>query len=178
LPYHTDGQATIRCSSAGLANNDVTATEIDDDFTLAVSNDGNGTTSPSGATVVDQDDSPYQVSATASAGYTFANWTLVSGTASFSDANAATTDVTASADAEIQHGMKLLREIDDWDGPVAVVEIDPVCKWDHGAGRCGRPLARIVIVLRAKERSVDAVAYCEHHAECMETAVQRWRDMA
>ncbi len=101
-PDVTNGQATIQCSSTGLTNEDVTATEVDDDFTLTVNNDGNGSTTPSGPTVVDQDNSPYSISATADPGYTFFNWTLVSGTASFADANAATTDVTASANATIQ----------------------------------------------------------------------------
>ena len=70
----SDGSATIRLSASGLSHVDVTATEDDDAVTLTVNNDGNGSTSPSGAITVDPDAST-AISATAAAGYTFNAWT-------------------------------------------------------------------------------------------------------
>ncbi len=96
-----NGSATITCSASGLADKSVTATEIDNDYTLTVSNDGNGTTSPSGANIV-QKGSAKSIAATPSTGYHFVNWTVTSGTGSFGNANSATTTFTASANATIR----------------------------------------------------------------------------
>ena len=98
----TDGSATITCSSPGANNRSVTASESDDDFTLTVNNDGNGTTTPSGAVVRDQDASPYSISAAGNTGYQFVNWTVTAGSAAFGDANSAGTTVSASADVTVQ----------------------------------------------------------------------------
>jgi len=97
-----DGTATIRCSSTSAVNKDVTAQEADDDFTLTVTDDGHGSTTPSTPFVVDQDDSPYNISATADTGYSFNNWTVTAGTGTFGDANSASTTVAASADVTVQ----------------------------------------------------------------------------
>jgi hypothetical protein len=97
----SNGTAVIRCSTAGLADKDVTANEVDNDTTLTVSNDGNGTTTPTGATVVTKS-AATAISATDNVGYRFVNWTATSGSATFADANSANTSVTISAPATIR----------------------------------------------------------------------------
>jgi uncharacterized repeat protein (TIGR02543 family) len=97
----SNGTATITCSASGLTDKVITATEIDNDYTLTVSNDGNGRTDPAGATFV-QKGSAKSISATPNTGYSFVNWTITSGTGSFGNANSATTTFTASANATIR----------------------------------------------------------------------------
>lgn len=97
-----DSTAAIRCSSTAAVNKDITAQETDDDFTLTVTDDGHGSTTPSTPSVVDQDNSPYNISATADAGYSFSSWTVTAGTGTFGDANSAGTTVAASADITVQ----------------------------------------------------------------------------
>lgn len=62
-------------------------------LTLSVSNDGHGTTSPSGSVSVNVGASTL-ITATAASGYQFSNWTVVSGTASFTSSTSAATSVT------------------------------------------------------------------------------------
>lgn len=87
-----NGSATISCTSPGLITRNVTANEAEDDFTLIVNNDGNGTTTPSGANIADNH-SPYPILATAKANYHFENWSVLSGSAAFDNANAASTTI-------------------------------------------------------------------------------------
>jgi hypothetical protein len=93
--------ATITCSGAGLTSGSVTATETDNDTTLTVTAGTGGSTTPSGATVVTQG-AARDISATAGAGYAFANWSVTSGAATFANSNAASTTVTISAPATVQ----------------------------------------------------------------------------
>ena len=95
-----NGSAIIRCSSIGMGNKDITATEADNDYTLTVNNDGYGSTSPSGAVVLTKG-SASPISATANIGYHFLNWST-SGTAEFAAVNSASTTVTATTDATIR----------------------------------------------------------------------------
>ena len=99
----TSDSATISLTSPGATDTSITAQEVDDDVTVTVTAGLNGTTVPSGATIMDTNDAmPYAITATPNAGYTFVNWTIISGTPVFGDANANVTNVTANADAEIQ----------------------------------------------------------------------------
>jgi hypothetical protein len=78
-----------------------TVTIRDDDTTLTVTAGAGGTTSPSGSVVVTQGVAR-AISATASNGYTFLNWSVTSGTATLANANLASTTVTLSAPATIR----------------------------------------------------------------------------
>jgi len=96
------GTATSSDSNySGVNADDVNVTNIDDDFTLTVVT-GTGGDSTTGGGVVDEDNSPYAITATPSTGYSFTNWTLTAGSATFMDANSASTTATASADATVQ----------------------------------------------------------------------------
>ncbi len=97
----TNGSAIIRCSSTGMTDKDVTAYESDNDYTLTVSNDGNGTTVPSGASVQTKG-AAASIAATSGTGYNFLNWTVTSGSATLADANSASTTAMASADATVR----------------------------------------------------------------------------
>ncbi|MFA6292493.1 MAG: InlB B-repeat-containing protein, partial [Victivallales bacterium] len=70
-------------------------------YTLAVINDGNGTTVPAG-TSFQTKGVAVSINATSATGYHFVNWTVSSGAANFVDANSASTTVTASTDATIR----------------------------------------------------------------------------
>ena len=50
---------------------------------------------------------------------------------------------------EIQHGMTLLRDTQNWEGHVAVVPVDPVCRWNPNGGNtvCGDPVQNAVVLL-------------------------------
>jgi hypothetical protein len=63
-------------------------------YILTVQNDGNGTVSPSSVSV--SSGVPTPISATANTGYTFKNWSVVSGSATFGNANSASTTATLS----------------------------------------------------------------------------------
>jgi len=93
--------ATLSCSATGFTTATVTATETDNDTTLTVTAGTGGTASPSGATVVPKSTSS-AITATPSASYTFANWTCTSGSATFGNANAASTTATISAPATVR----------------------------------------------------------------------------
>jgi uncharacterized protein (TIGR02145 family)/uncharacterized repeat protein (TIGR02543 family) len=69
-------------------------------FTLTINAGDGGTTSPSGASQRDSG-SVVEIFATADSGYTFNNWTVSSGTATFGNANNANTTVTLSSNATI-----------------------------------------------------------------------------
>jgi hypothetical protein len=93
------GSATITCSSPSAINKNITANEVDDDITLTVNNDGNGSTTPSGATIIDSDAMPYAISATANTGYSFEFWS--GDTTGIANVNSASTTITTAADATI-----------------------------------------------------------------------------
>jgi fibronectin type 3 domain-containing protein len=92
--------AAITCSADGLVSRIITATEINNDFSLTVTNDGNGTTAPPSCIV--QKDVAINIAATASdeADYPFVNW-MVSGDATFANANSAITTVTLKGNATV-----------------------------------------------------------------------------
>jgi hypothetical protein len=84
-----------------MVDKDVTATELDNDYTLTINNDGNGTTVPSGASVQTKSVA-VSVAATPSTGYHFSEWTVTSGAATFGNHLSANTTSTASTDATIR----------------------------------------------------------------------------
>jgi uncharacterized repeat protein (TIGR02543 family) len=80
----------------------VTANEVDDDFTLTVNAGTGGTTTPSGAVIVDSNNAlPYAVEATPSAGYAFTDWTDVSTVLTDADSASTTVKVGTTADCAI-----------------------------------------------------------------------------
>jgi len=92
-------------TTVSLTGGDATIQAVIDDtnFVVTVSNDGHGTTNPSPLNVT-KDVASGTLTATPGAEYTFLNWTVTSGSGIvFSNANSATTTVTASAgDATIR----------------------------------------------------------------------------
>ncbi len=101
-----NGTAQITCSSSGIADKIVTATEIDNDYILSVLNDGKGTTDPSGAVVVQKGLSK-NISAAPNTGYHFMNWTITSGTGIFGNASSQSTLFTSSADTAINANFEI-----------------------------------------------------------------------
>lgn len=132
----TSGTVTIN-SPAALTTT-VTATTdavIQADFTinsytLTVNDDGNGTTTGGGAVDCGVASA---ITATPTGGYAFVNWTVTSGTATFDDANAASTNVTVTGgDATVQANFSMntytLSIDEDGDGTV-----DATPTVNHGA---------------------------------------------
>jgi len=68
------------------------------------------------------------------------------------------------------------RENDDWGGPVAVIPVDDVCRWDHGHGPCNKPLRNVVLLMHRDKKGAHAIALCEHHTACMQASVRMWRE--
>ncbi|MFA6291283.1 MAG: hypothetical protein WC637_05840, partial [Victivallales bacterium] len=66
------GSALIRCSSDGMTDKDIAATEADNDYALAVINDGNGTTVPAGTSFQTKGVAA-SINATSATGYHFVN---------------------------------------------------------------------------------------------------------
>lgn len=97
-----NGSAVIRVHKTSGVNSipdrDFTANEVDDDITLTVNNDGHGTTTPAGATIVEKS-TWVNVSATANTGYTFSRWT--GDTAGVEDVNTASTRINTTVNATI-----------------------------------------------------------------------------
>jgi len=82
-----------------LGNGQIRATyTIAAQYTLTVNNDGNGTAAGSGS--FDCGVSP-AIQATPKTGYVFSNWTVTSGSATFANANAASTTVTLTGPATV-----------------------------------------------------------------------------
>ena len=73
--------------------------------TLDVTNDGNGTTTPSGSTSIETN-SPYSISASPDTGYRFDKWTVESGNATINDTLAYSTNVSITNDAVIKANFK------------------------------------------------------------------------
>ncbi len=84
------------------------------------------------------------------------------------------------SEPEIEHAVKLLQEISDtgtWEGGIAFVQIDEVCRVRHPSGRCMRPVYDAVVLLhKERDKPCHVIAVCEHHAEIMKEAVKRWRE--
>ncbi len=93
--------AGIRCSSFGMADKTLIATEADNDTTLTVRDNGYGTTIPTGAIIVTKD-AAAPISATATTGYHFVAWTVPAGSATFADASSANTSARISAPSTIR----------------------------------------------------------------------------
>jgi Divergent InlB B-repeat domain/Carbohydrate binding module (family 35) len=87
----TSGNATIQAN--------FTASPVV--YTLTVTNDGRGTTSPSGAVTVNAGVAT-PISATPTAGNQFQNWTVTSGSATFASPTSASTTVTLTGNATIR----------------------------------------------------------------------------
>ncbi|NLW31353.1 MAG: VWA domain-containing protein [Fibrobacter sp.] len=73
--------------------------------TLDVTNDGNGTTTPSGSTSIETN-SPYSILASPNTGYRFDKWTVESGNATINDTLAYSTNVSITNDAVIKANFK------------------------------------------------------------------------
>ncbi len=103
-----DGSAIISCDAndATYLDSQVTAVEADKHTTLTLANDGNGTTTPSGAQVVEKD-AATAIAATASEGYDFTNWTVTSGSASIASPTSVSTTVTLSSAATVRANFTL-----------------------------------------------------------------------
>ncbi len=113
-----DGTQTVTITAlyAGHTNGTDTLDVTDDTPLLLTVVAGSGGVSTTGSGLKDPDGSPFAVSATASTGYDFANWTVTAGLAAFDDANAASTFVSASADATVQANFALATYIINYDG--------------------------------------------------------------
>ena len=85
-----DSSTTVRLEE-GDATVEAVFTPLD--YNLTISDDGNGTTDPSGLQVVSHAAST-PISATADANYDFDSWSVITGTASIDDPGAADTTVT------------------------------------------------------------------------------------
>ncbi len=99
-----DGTATITCTpnNPNYATKVITAIENDTITTLTITNNGNGSTTPSGALTVLKGTATSISATPANAEYLFANWSVTSGSATFGNANAASTTVTLSGPATIR----------------------------------------------------------------------------
>jgi len=106
------GWATAPSGSAVYSNQDVYTMGPDDvtlhatwtlnQYSLTMSNDGNGTTTPPGVVTVNHG-AVTSISASAATGYKFVNWTTPSGTASIDNpSSAATTVVLTSGSATVK----------------------------------------------------------------------------
>jgi lysophospholipase L1-like esterase len=112
--YATEIKATLRGYTSGAATiclfleyDDNPATE----HSLNITNDGNGVTEPSGSsTINDNTDTP--IAATPTTGYVFSNWTVISGSATFTNANSASTTVSITADTVIRANFVLIQNYD------------------------------------------------------------------
>jgi len=102
----TSGTATIANANSAsatvtLSSNATIRANYVQTHTLTVNAGANGSVSPSGAQTVDAG-AATSITATASTGYRFVNWTATSGTATFANANSATTTVSITANATIR----------------------------------------------------------------------------
>ncbi|MFU8893939.1 MAG: InlB B-repeat-containing protein [Luteolibacter sp.] len=103
-----DGTATITCASSDPAflGTQVIAVEADKHTTLTLANDGNGSTAPTGTLVVEKGLAT-AISATPNEDYDLVNWSVLNGSATFADADSASTTVTLSAPATVQANFAL-----------------------------------------------------------------------
>lgn len=89
-PSSASTTVTLNSGNATVQANFSQATTT---YTLTMSNDGHGTTSPSSAVVVNSGVAT-SISATPASGYQFLNWTVTSGTATIANPSSASTTVT------------------------------------------------------------------------------------
>ncbi len=86
------------------------------------------------------------------------------------------------SEQEIEHAVKLLQEISDtgtWEGGVATIEIDAVCRIHHRSIPCMRPLSEAVVLIHKDlDKPCHVLAVCDRHVEIMKRAVKRWREHA
>jgi len=111
------GSGTIANSSSAstsvTVNGDVTVTanfQQIPTYTLTMSRnltEGGTTTPPSSQSGIVVG-TPFSISASVNSGYTFVNWTLTSGTATFGNANSANTTVTLSSNATIRANFQIV----------------------------------------------------------------------
>jgi len=81
---------------------------------------------------------------------------------------------------EIEHGVSLLREASNeakWEGRVTAIPIDEVCKWDDGAGPCNKPVRNVVVLPYEDLKGCHGIAVCDHHTQCLEQSITRWREL-
>jgi uncharacterized repeat protein (TIGR02543 family) len=99
-----DSTATITCtpSNTGYATKIVTAIENDTLTTLTITNNGNGSTTPSGAITVAKGASTNISGTPVNAEYLFVNWTVTSGSPTIGNANAASSTVILNGPATIR----------------------------------------------------------------------------
>jgi hypothetical protein len=95
-PDAGSGTAIIRCSSPGVTDKDITATEVENDTTLTVAANTGGTTNPSGAVVVTKNVAR-AIAATANTNYYFKQWAATSGSPAIANVYNASTTATISA---------------------------------------------------------------------------------
>jgi len=108
----------------GLVDQTVSVTCSSNDLTLSVAA-GTGAELVTGAGVKDQDAAPYAITAIASDGYSFVNWTVTAGSATFADANNPFTDVTAAADATVLANFSnVLTPFENWAGEGSTPVVD------------------------------------------------------
>lgn len=100
-----DGTQTVTLTAtaaAGHADGSATIDVTDDPpLTLTVVTGANGE-STSGGGLKDPDGSPFAITATPATGYSFSQWTLISGDATFDNENSPSTTVDTAGDATVQ----------------------------------------------------------------------------
>ncbi|MCL2259943.1 MAG: hypothetical protein FWC15_01155 [Fibromonadales bacterium] len=108
----TSGTATFANANSAsttvtLSSNATIRANYVQTLTLTVNAGANGTVSPSGAQTVDAG-AATSITATASTGYRFVNWTVPTGTATFANASSATTTVSITANATIRANFEVI----------------------------------------------------------------------
>jgi len=93
----TSGSTTIRITGDATIRANFSLKS----YTLTMSSGTGGSTSPAGTLTLDHDESQ-TISATPSSGYSFKNWSVVSGSAAISDSSSPSTSVSITSDAVIR----------------------------------------------------------------------------
>lgn len=85
------------------------------------------------------------------------------------------------SDREIEHAIRLLREVPSWEGAMAAIPIDSRCRWDDGSGPCDMCLHYCCVLLQEIENQkrphVHLIALCSWHARCLQAGLKRWRTL-
>lgn len=105
-----DVAVTLTAGAAGHTPAEAVLTVLDDDITLTVDTVGNGSTDPPGTTVVDTDDMPFPVQATADPGWQFTHWS--GDTDALLDETAAQTTLQTLQDVSIAANFRQLLAIE------------------------------------------------------------------
>lgn len=104
------GNSTAASTDVSLRGGNATVQAVftADTYQLTITNDGNGSTNPTAGTYDVSDGVDEGISASPDTGYVFTNWTVTGGSATFGNANAATTTVNLTAgDATIRANFEL-----------------------------------------------------------------------